>query len=147
MTGKLVADLDETTYYRTFNLPGFGIVNCDKPFQFPQGTGIAADFVAQTEDGLRRFKSIQLIELDSPAYVGYMSGEYDDFRYRPRKENLIVGADQDGNIAVGLPSMFDGLKVEKGQTHIFELQWIKGEFDSLDELRAAVDELTQDYAL
>lgn len=147
VTSRLVADLEESTYYRTFNLPDLGLVNCDKPLQFPKGTAISADFVAQTADGLRRFKQVQLIEMDSPAYISYQMGEYDEFRYRPKKENIVIAADHEGRIAVGVSSLFEGVKIEKGETHQFELMWMNSDIESLDDLKAELSSLTQDYPL
>ena len=147
VTNRLVADLEQTTLYRTFNLPSLGVVNCDKPIQFPKGTGISADFVGHTEDGLRRFKQVQLIEMDSPTYATYQLGDYDDFRYRKGKQNLILAANHQGRIALGTPDIFKGLNVPKGQTHQFELKWMKGSFESLDELKAELSSMSNDYAL
>ena len=147
VTNRLVADLERTTLYRTFNLPGLGVVNCDKPIQFPKGVGISADFVGHTEDGLRRFKQVQLIEIDSPTYATYHSGDYDDFRYRKGKQNLILAANHEGRIALGTPDILKGLNVPKGETHQFELKWMKGSFESLDELKAELSSMSDDYAL
>ena len=147
ITNFLVADLDQKTLYRTFNLPSLGVVNCDKAFQFPKGTGIQADFVGNTDDGLIRFAQVQLIEMDSPSYATYQMGEYQDFRYRKGKQNLILAVNHEGRIAVGLPNMLKGLKVEKGETHQFELQWMEGSFKSLDDLKAELKTLTTDYDL
>jgi|GEM_PF-4168327 len=147
VTSRLITDIDEMTMYRTFNLPSLGVVNCDIPFQFPKGTGIQADFVGKHDDGMRRFAQVQLIEMDSPSYAAYHMAEYLDFRYRKGKKNLILAADHEGRIAVGTTDMFNGLKVPKGETHQFELKWMEGSFESLDELKAELHLLTDDYAM
>ena len=85
--------------------------------------------------------------MDSPSYATYQMGEYQDFRYRKGKQNLILAVNHEGRIAVGLPNMLKGLKVEKGETHQFELQWMEGSFKSLDDLKAELKTLTTDYDL
>jgi len=59
--------------YRSFQIRGFGVYNCDCPYNLPQGGSVAAKFVDDKGKNIN-FNQVQLIELSKNMMFNYYSG-------------------------------------------------------------------------
>ena len=135
--GKMIAGMDESTMYRSFTMPSLGVVNCDAPLSFPVGKSYPVDFVYMDEDHKVPSPQVMLVEMIDRTYYSYVRADFDEFRMRPKKENVVFGASVDGSLVIGTQNSLRGLD-HKILTEI-TLEQAPSEISTMDELEAWVD--------
>ena len=137
--GSFITGMDQSTMYRSFMMPSLGVVNCDTPLSFPVGRAYPVEFVYMEDDHKVPSPQVMLIEMDDRTYYSYVRADFDNFRIRPRKNNLVFGASVDGSLVIGTQSELEMLDHNK-LTEIV-LQRVPEEIKTMDELELWVDAL------
>jgi hypothetical protein len=107
---KGVSNLEgELKIIRTFQINGFGIVNCDAPRSYPQGAELIASFQNKNNHTIQ-LNQIVLVEKGMNGIFRYK----DIVKFNPERENLLWGITSDNKLAYIKSEEMKAIKQTKG---------------------------------
>lgn len=120
--------------FRTFQVASFGIWNCDQPNRMPQGALVAAKLKdAKTKEPLK-IQTCYLVEKGRNAMFTYYPTALNNFRFDPKRENLLWVVTNDLKVAFIKSSDFSAAQKTSGEMTL-ELNVIDKSFKSTEEAR------------
>ncbi len=118
--------------FRTFQVNGFGIWNCDNPMALPQGAKLFAKYYDKENNSELVFNNVYLAEKDRNAMFNYYKGKL--FRFNPGKNNIVWGVTPEGYLAIAKKEEFDKYK-GNSVNHNFNMTIYKEELKTVDDVR------------
>lgn len=100
---------------RVFEVNKFGVWNCDKFRDFPNGEEVSNAVYADENDNPIEFVSLFFVDKSKNSLFNITS--YSKWRFNPRADNLLWGVTRNNKIAVFSPSQFRRIKRSEGQCH------------------------------
>lgn len=93
---------------RTLNVNDFGFINIDYPLDYPQGGSFTPKYVDKNSNPLK-LNNVVLVEKGKNALFRYTQ----EIKYNPKKENLLWGITNEGELAYFKNDQFERLDAHK----------------------------------
>jgi hypothetical protein len=134
-----------TKVTRTFQINGFGIINCDNPKVYPTEISVVASFITAESKNLK-FSNIYLVDKNKNTVFTYSkeSGMYGStkslskFGFNPESSNIVWSVLDEKHIGIVSKEKLIG-KFTNGEKKAFEMEVIEVSNQSSDELKKLLD--------
>lgn len=122
---------------RSFTIRQFGIWNCDKPVDFPQGERVQAVFCDEEGTPLP-LSTVFLCEKQNKMMYTYSASDFNRFKFNPEQTNALWAIDKEGNLVYAKNDAFDlKNKVKNKMTFTFTI--VRDKITTLKQVKELLD--------